>query len=161
MGGFWRLVVISTGRDTRHPGVETRDATQHPAVPRTPCHPACVSLVPGLGGPCSGLRLLPGESPGSPDCATLGRAGSGVGGKRLPEPRGWVDWARWAPLGRDPHLFSSCFSPAPGTESQPESSWGRSWARELRPETDPLGGASSQKIGHREVTHENGARPRT
>ena len=120
-------MVISTGRDTRHPGVETRDATQHPAVPRTPCHPARVSLVPGLGGPCSGLRLLPGESPGSPDCATLGRAGSGVGGKRLPEPRGWVDWARWAPLGRDPHLFSSCFSPAPGTESQPENSWGQSW----------------------------------
>lgn len=25
------------------------------------------------------------------------------------------------------HISSSCFSPTPGTESQPENSWGRSW----------------------------------
>lgn len=31
--------------------------------------------------------------------------GQAIGGKRPPEPRGWVDWARWAPLGRDLHLF--------------------------------------------------------
>ena len=54
MGGFWRLVVVSTGRDTRHPEVETRDATQHPAGHRMPCRPARVSLVPGLGGPALG-----------------------------------------------------------------------------------------------------------
>ena len=48
------------------------------------------------------------------------------------------------------------------TEVLPKGTLGATrWARELRPETDPLGGASSQKIGHREVTHENGARPRT
>lgn len=54
MGGFWRLVVVSTGRDTRHPGLETRDATQHPAGHRMACRPARVSLVPGLGGPALG-----------------------------------------------------------------------------------------------------------
>lgn len=98
LGGFWRLVVVSTGRDTRHPGVETRDGTQHPAVHRTLCHAAHVSLVPGLGGSCFGLRLLPGESPGSPDCAMLGRSGSGVDrplagkGRQNPEA-GWTGFA--------------------------------------------------------------------
>lgn len=56
-----------------------------------------------------------------------GLAGQAIGGKR-PEPRGWVDWARWAPSGAWTHISSrSCFSPAPDTESQPENRWGRSW----------------------------------
>lgn len=51
-------------------------------------------------GSCFGLRLPPGESPWVPDCAMLGRSGFRVDRplwKRPPEPRGWVDWARWAP----------------------------------------------------------------
>lgn len=54
LGDFWRLVVVSTGRGTRHPGIETRDATQPLRCAGRPVLQPTCPWCQGLGGPALG-----------------------------------------------------------------------------------------------------------